>query len=901
MSGIATGSIYGLAGTGLVLTYKTSGIFNFGYGAIATAAAYLFYFLHVDKGLDWKLSFLLAVFVAGPLMGLGMERMARRLSLAVNRDEDRRHGRADPFRRRALARSSTARTPSGSGSSCRERSRLSGSAASTSCTRSFGSRSSESSRVVLLYGIFRFTRTGLAMRAVVDDPDLVAMQAVNPVRVRRIAWTIGTTFAALSGVLVLPFIGLDAIGLTFLVVQAFGAAALGTFSSIPLTFVGGLVLGVAADLSKKYILDVSWLSGLPASLPFIVLFVVLLVTPRRKLLAPGSIERRPRLRYQAPLRVRLVTAVVVFGLLALVPGIVGADKLGFYTIGLTQMIILLSLGLLVRTSGQVSLCHSIFAAIGAVAFSQLAVDHGVPWLLALLLAALIVVPVGAIVAIPSIRLSGLFLALATFGFGILVEQLFYARGFMFTVLSSGRPMPRPSFATSDTAYYYVVLAFVVVTALFMIAVHSSRLGRILRGLSDAPVAVATMGLSTNVTRVLVFCISAFFAGIGGILYGSSVHFATSGDGNYTAFYSLVLLAILALAPFGEPWYADRRRHHLRDPRLHHRRPHQGLAQRHLRTSCSPGVDAGWPTRDAGAAPTFLRTVQTCDIARSLPAPISASAAASGTGVPTSKAPSSGLEVLDLGVRFGGLVAVKDLSFAAPLGRITGLIGPNGAGKTSTFDACSGLNRRVSGRIACTDNDVTGLNPAARGRLGIGRTFQRVQLGDALTVADNVALGREAGLAGGRVPSQVFASPKQRQETREATLAALDTCGIAHLAQMQAGRSRPASAGWSNLPGASPARSTSCCSTSLRLGWIVTRRRPSMSCCSKVVRERGSASCWSSTTCRWCSTCAVTSTFLTSASSSSKATPSEVAASPIVQRAYLGSDAPIPVSAQQERP
>jgi len=80
VSGIATGSIYGLAATGLVLTYKTSGIFNFAQGALATAAAYLFYFLHVDHRLDWKLAFFVAVFVAGPLMGLGMELVSRRLS-----------------------------------------------------------------------------------------------------------------------------------------------------------------------------------------------------------------------------------------------------------------------------------------------------------------------------------------------------------------------------------------------------------------------------------------------------------------------------------------------------------------------------------------------------------------------------------------------------------------------------------------------------------------------------------------------------------------------------------------------------------------------------------------------------------------------------------------------------
>ena len=69
VSGIATGSIYGLAATGLVLTYKTSGIFNFGYGALATAAAYVFYWLYVDHGVDWKLAAFLSVFVLGPADG----------------------------------------------------------------------------------------------------------------------------------------------------------------------------------------------------------------------------------------------------------------------------------------------------------------------------------------------------------------------------------------------------------------------------------------------------------------------------------------------------------------------------------------------------------------------------------------------------------------------------------------------------------------------------------------------------------------------------------------------------------------------------------------------------------------------------------------------------------------
>ncbi|OHV48458.1 branched-chain amino acid ABC transporter permease/ATP-binding protein [Pseudofrankia sp. BMG5.36] len=797
ISGIATGSIYGLAGTGLVLTYKTSGIFNFGYGAMATAAAYLFYWLHLDLGLGVWPALAVSVLVAGPVLGLGMERIAR--GLASRGTAMKIVGTVGMI----LVVQGLATIWYG---------------ADTIRVRHFLPMASRSFRVggvnvqypqlwvtlvavlavALLFAVFRWSRTGLAMRAVVDDPDLLSMQATSPVRVRRISWAVGTTFAALSGVLVLPFIGLNAISLTFLVVQAFGAAAIGGFSNIPLTFAGGLLLGVGSDLSKKYILDVSWLSGLPASLPFIVLFVVLLVTPKNRLATGPAAEARPRLRYHAPTPVRAATAVVVLAVLALVPLVVGADKLGFYTIGLTQMVIVLALGLLVRTSGQVSLCQSVFAAIGAVAFSQFAVGHGVPWLVAVLLGALVAVPVGAIVAIPAIRLSGLFLALATFGFGILVERLAYARGFMFTVLQDGRAMPRPSVATGDRAYYYVVLAFVVVTALVMVALHASRLGRMLRGLAEAPVAVMTMGLSTNTTRVIVFCVSAFFAAIGGILYGGSVHFAVSNDTNYTAFYSLVLVAVLALAPFGEPWYAI----------------FIGI------TSAIPAYLTGADTTSwlnvifgffavqiavqggHPAMPERLRAVldRFSRPARALAGPALAPAAATAAAVTAGPvvrepaapareqdgAPRAGLEVAGLGVRFGGLVAVDGLSFAAPLGRITGLIGPNGAGKTTTFDACSGLNRRVSGRIGLHGQDITGLGPAARGRAGLGRTFQRMQLGDSLTVADNVALGREASLAGGHVWAQLAATPRQRRESRAAALGALDLCGIADLAGQQAG-------------------------------------------------------------------------------------------------------------------
>ncbi len=166
-----------------------------------------------------------------------------------------------------LARQVRHRTPSGSRSSCRRVSSTSGSLGVNISYAQLYVTLVGLVAAILLYLLFRFARTGLAMRAVVDDPDLVAMQARSPRRIRRISWVIGCTFAAVSGILVLPFIGLNAIALTFLVVQAFGAAALGGFSSIPLTFVGGLVIGVLANLTQKWSIGHDAISGLPNSIP----------------------------------------------------------------------------------------------------------------------------------------------------------------------------------------------------------------------------------------------------------------------------------------------------------------------------------------------------------------------------------------------------------------------------------------------------------------------------------------------------------------------------------------------------------------------------------------------------------------------------------------------------------
>ena len=150
------------------------------------------------------------------------------------------------------------------------------------------------------------------------------------------------------------------------------------------------------------------------------------------------------------------------------------------------------------------------------------------------------------------------------------------------------------------------------------------------------------------------------------------------------------------------------------------------------------------------------------------------------------APGDGLVVRDLVVRFGGLLAVDDVSLEVPTGRLTGLIGPNGAGKTTTFNACSGLNRPERGTIHLFGQDVSQASPSARARIGMGRTFQRMELFDRLSVAENVAMGREAQFAGTRLLGSIFSTRAEAAVVKAARDAALELCGLTELRARRVG-------------------------------------------------------------------------------------------------------------------
>ena len=538
--GLVTGAVYALASMGLVLTYTTSGVFNFAHGAVGMFATYVFYSLRVDAGWPTAVAIAVAVLGVGPVLGLVIDRLLLR--------------------------------------------RLDGATASTYVVASLGLLVALQGLAIALYGgetrqvapifptgtyrlpgvnvgvdqtlvvvvavtvgillavFFHRTHLGLQTRAVVGDRNLTELVGTSARRVTSLSWMLGCSLAALSGVLFSPFIQLDSLLLTLLVVQAFGAAVVGGLRSLWKTNLGAYGIGIGAALTTKLVATRPNLAGLPAALPFIVLFVVLVASRRGRFSevsaparnAPAG-RRRPTGGAAQPLLLAAVAAVL--------PAVLTGSQLVTATTTLAFVLLFASLSLLVGLSRQVSLCHAVFVVFGATTLSHFT-TAGLPYPVAMLLAALVLVPVGALLAIPAIRLSGLFLALATFGFGVLAQSLLFATGLGFGK-DSVALVPRPTGFSGETGFFYFVLAVVTVGLVAVELVRTTRLGRLLRALADSPTAVESLGINPTASRVVVFCLSAFLAAVAGGLLGSVVQLVNPTS--FDAFQSLVWLTVLVTA------------------------------------------------------------------------------------------------------------------------------------------------------------------------------------------------------------------------------------------------------------------------------------------------------------------------------------------------------------------
>jgi branched-chain amino acid transport system permease protein len=399
-------------------------------------------------------------------------------------------------------------------------------------------------------GVFlRRARLGVAMRAVVDDPELVALAGARPYRMSQMGWVLGFMLAALAGVLIAPLIGqtgLTSTQLTLLALNGFAAAVVGRLRSLPMTFVGALALGLITYYAQGYLpghINAGLAAVLVEVIPVVFLFVVLLVIPAARLAAAGRLAVRPVPRVVTA-RQSAVGAVLLVALMVVLAAMVGTTALSTLSQGLALGIVGLSLVLLVGFAGQVSLCQLTFMGIGA--FTMGKTLGGDSWW-GLLLAVAVSGAVGALVALPTLRLRGLYLALATLAFGAVMYSAFFDNS---SVISDGTQINvgrlRLPFMSSvgNQAELIEVAVAAALCALLVGLVRRSSFGRRLVAMSDSPAAFAMVGLNAVRTKVIVFSLSAAMAGLGGVFYAGQQGGIGATDVQYIG--SLTLLLFVAI-------------------------------------------------------------------------------------------------------------------------------------------------------------------------------------------------------------------------------------------------------------------------------------------------------------------------------------------------------------------
>lgn len=518
---LQSAAIYAIAASGLVVTYATSGIFNFAHGAIGMVVAFVYWQMTAESqwGLPVPLALVLCLLVVAPALGLALDRvLMRRLAGASTiativatigllfalvqgagivwpQEEGRRlpaffAGQGftlfdvNVTYHRALA-------------------------LVVAVAVAFGLRA-------LLYG----TRLGTAMRAVVDSRELTALNGVEPDRVSAVAWMLGCSLAGLAGILIAPSLSqFTAIALTLLVVQAYAAAMVGRLRSLPLTFVGALILAEVEQLLA--LAEVRrWAGGfsgslgtLSAAVPVLMLLVVLVV------LREDRAGLRPeKLGFRVP---RPSLRSVATGMGALVVVCLAISQLELFTVttrlnlgrGLALGIVMLSLVLLTGWAGQVSLAQLALSGLAALAVWKVGPAAG------LVVGVVVCAAVGALVALPALRMRSLYLALTTMAFALLMETVVYGND---TVIDAFAPFATdqaearrlPGLGSDAALFVALAVAFGLV-ALGLTVIRNGPFGRRLAALKDSPAACATLGLDLTATKLQVFALASAIAGLGG--------------------------------------------------------------------------------------------------------------------------------------------------------------------------------------------------------------------------------------------------------------------------------------------------------------------------------------------------------------------------------------------------
>ena len=795
--GLITGTTYGLLGIGLTLIYRLSGTLNLAHGEIGAFGASVIGLLAVRYGWSFPVAIVVGVVGGALLSGMTelvvMKRLGDRSTVVVM------VATLGAGQLASLLRISLPDVPTFATFPTLLSTRTTiGPVELTGAE--LGALVLAPTIALLVWWVLARTTAGAVVRATAANREATRLVGINASVVATFVWVAAGALSVVATATAVPLRGGTAAAVATvgpgLLLRGFAAASVGRLRSVPLTLVGGLALGVAEALA------ISWSSdpGVTNLVVFVIVLVGLATLP-----SDGSDDvsatasSRPWTDWPATIRVRTARygpGVVGVGVLVVVPFLVTSAGNTFQLSRLAIVaLVVTSTSMLAGWAGQVSLAQYALAGLGAIVSARL-VDQGATWELSLLVGAGVAALAAALVALPTSRLRGSQLAIATLGLSVMAPAWLFRQGF--TGDQQVFEVPRVDFGLFELrpqrAYYLFVIVIAGVVVALLAAIGRRSTGRRWRAVRDNERAAASFGISPWRTRLVSFALSGAVAGLaGGLLAGLLVTFrrgeftpedsievvvmAVIGGlgslpgavigvlyvGGLPAFFSdmesLQLLVsgvgLLALIIYFPDGLADLGRR----------------VQRLIAGPSTPHDDSERP--DATADPTLAPVGRIAD--RLEP---TGPSFASGLRVAPDLPVELPLRARGVTVIYGVNRAVDDVDLDIAPGSIVGMIGPNGAGKTTLLNAISGLHAST-GCIEIGDRDASSLGADGRARLGLGRTFQDARLFPNLTVRETVLVAAATEVRSVLVLDAIVPGRLRRSEARLAQRAdaAIELTGL----------------------------------------------------------------------------------------------------------------------------
>jgi len=563
--GLALGSIYALAAASLVITYESAGILNFAFGSMAFFVAKFFYWANQTHRWNLALAAVVTLGVVAPLVGvvlyLAVFRFLRTRSTLIKIVSSIGVSVALPAVAVILFGNETISQAPGLAPFPVKFWNVFGATLTLDQVIIYAFLA-----VVVLAGtaVMRFTDAGLKVRAVVNSEALTSLSGVNPNRVALGVWAVSGLLAGAAGVMAGPTISVSIDSMTLLMASAFAAVVAARLRNVGAAVAIALLMGVVTDLLQYWLPSNSRTStDIVQSVPFLLIVVFLLYYLARggglgqERSGGGALDAaiKPeggegaavvarfgalaqRLHWYSP---RSLAGLAPLVFLILVPEIFNGYWLGLTARGIALAVILLSFSLVTGDGGMIWLCQITFAGGGGLIAAELWYRHGMNPIVAALIGAVVMVPIGVLIGALTIRLGELYVALVTLSFGLLVDKVIFSR-IEFLPGQGGVRMGRPGFAVGDRAFAYFGLAIFLAIGLFIVNLRRSSSGMAISAIRWSEPAARTLGLRVVRMKLLLSGIAAFVAGLGGALL--SMYDLSNDPITYGTFNGLIWLAVL---------------------------------------------------------------------------------------------------------------------------------------------------------------------------------------------------------------------------------------------------------------------------------------------------------------------------------------------------------------------